>query len=148
MNPAWISAIAAVIYAGFTFWLILEMRKDRKLLYRPILKCSLIGASFPNTLQFCIKNVGGPAIITDVKCLSEKGTKWNLKSDILPLGRKEVANLTFSLEGRSASGELINLIINYKNVFENEFQEKVMFKVKEDIIEKVPSPNFTLSGLP
>ncbi len=142
--PTWIVAIATIVYAGCTFWLILEMRNDRKLQYKPILGYSLTGASFPNTLQFCIKNVGGPALITNIECFSDAGTKWNVQSNILPLGRNEVANLTFSLEGRSASGERINLIINYKDIFENKFREEIVLKTKEDIIEN-RSQHFTIS---
>ncbi len=56
MGPQWIIAIATIVYAVFTGWIILEMRRDRKLMHQPFLGATLKDAEYPNWLLFSIKN--------------------------------------------------------------------------------------------
>ena len=54
--PTWIVAIATVFYVVLTLWIILEMRKDRKLLHKPVLEATLKAARYPQALTFSCRS--------------------------------------------------------------------------------------------
>ena len=98
LDPIWLSAIAAVVYAFFTGWMIWEIRKDRKLLYKPVVRADFEKGIIPYDLLFRLKNIGrGPARIVRLICYADTGVEWKLKNPLLPisLGSNESIELEF-----------------------------------------------------
>jgi len=127
LDPAWVAAIAAVLYAGFTLWLILEMRADRKLLYEPIVTAEYKNTTFPSSFLFGLKNAGrGPAKIVRLRCFADTGVEWKLDNPILPisLGSNESIELHF--------GWVPFISENYKG-----FKEVTVTAEYNDILGKV-----------
>ena len=128
MQPEWIIAVATIVYAFFTGWIIFEMRRDRKLSNRPVLEAILKDASYPYWLLFRVKNVGkGPALTCRPKCADNKGTEWLFQGDILPIGSCEFLDLRFTLgeEDYKLSGEKILLEIEYSDVFGRTYRKTI-----------------------
>ena len=128
MKPEWIIAIATIVYAFFTGWMIVEIRRDRKLSYKPVLQAVLKGASYPRRLLFTVKNVGkGPALSRRAKCTDNKGTDWLLNGNIPAIGSSESVELEFVLkqEDYKISGEPIHLQIEYSDVFGKTYKDTI-----------------------
>jgi hypothetical protein len=128
MKPEWITAIATLVYAGFTLWIILETRKDRKLAHKPILEATLSASRFPKALTFKVKNVGkGPALTCRAKCTNNKGTDWLLNGNIPPIGSGESVELEFLLmqDDYKIPGEPIQLQFEYFDVFGSNYKNTI-----------------------
>jgi hypothetical protein len=120
MPPEWITAIATLVYAVFTGWIIWEIRRDRKLAHKPILKATLSRAAYPDWLLFKVKNVGkGPALDCVFACKDTDMLEWKVKGGVLPIGCGESVEFKFESDRpeKWRSGERIFLEIEYSDVF-------------------------------
>ncbi|HEX9913137.1 MAG TPA: hypothetical protein VGB01_07825 [candidate division Zixibacteria bacterium] len=101
LDPSWVAAIAAVIYAGFTLWLVIEMRRDRKLAHKPFVKAIYVTGKLPDTLLFNFKNVGkGPALNFKITSEENGEIKWRSKQ-ILTIGSGEETSVPFDIKGKN-----------------------------------------------
>ena len=135
LDPIWLSAIAAVVYAFFTGWMIWEIRKDRKLAYKPIINEIFDDTSsyYPDKLAFKLKNVGkGPALNPKMKCVDDIGNRWKLEKEILPIGSLETISVEFFLEKKEEmvarevlKEKVIFIEIEYKDIFDELYSERV-----------------------
>jgi hypothetical protein len=121
LDPIWVSAIAAVVYALFTGLIIWEMNKDRKLAYKPMINVIFNDSSshYPNQLAFDLKNVGkGPALDLKFECKDNQGNHWQMKREILPIGSLETVTIIVVLkEEVKEFGTEVFLEIKYKDIF-------------------------------
>jgi hypothetical protein len=132
LDPVWVSsiaatiaAIAAVVYAYFTGKLIKEMREDRKLAYRPIIKAIYETGTLPNTLCYTFKNLGkGPAL--NIKIEYKDGEiQWRSKK-ILAIGSGEEFTESIDVKGKNIKlGSEIFLDIEYTDILGKAYKEKV-----------------------
>lgn len=132
IRPEWIIAFATLAYAGFTGWIILEMRKDRKLLHRPILRAILKGSYYPEWLLFTIKNIGkGPALNCVASYKDSEETKWQLNGDIPPIGSNDSVDIKFELayaHKNHSLGEETWLEIEYSDIFQKTYKDRIFEK--------------------
>ena len=121
MKPEWVVAIATVVYAVCTLWLIFEMRKDRKLAYGPIIKLILNKSSsyYPQRLVLSLKNVGrGPALNLEIECKDTGGKRWTMENYILPIKARETIQVVLVEEDTNIGGSgSVFLDIRYKDIF-------------------------------
>jgi len=123
MITNWIIAGATVVYAVCTLWLILEMRRDRKLAYMPFIKVTFADASsyYPDRVAFSLKNVGkGPALNLKIVCKDDRGNQWRLQKEIVPLGSLETVEVVLFKEFSDDEefGKRFLLDFEYKDIFE------------------------------
>ncbi len=146
MDPVWVSsiaamiaALAAVIYACFTWKLILEMKEDRKLAYRPIIKAILIGDFYFRRLRFEIKNVGkGPALNLKFDCKDSCEGRWRIEKELLPIGSLEKTEAIFSIENDSFKpGENIFLDIEFLDILGKIYKERLLTLDAEKVMEAI-----------
>ena len=138
MRPEWITAIATFVYAVLTLWIILEMRKDRKLLHKPTLDATLKDAVYPDWLQFSVKNVGkGPALNCMFICKDDGELEWRLKETGMPIGSGETVDLKFEVVEKYERklGKVIGLDVNYKDIFGKSYKQKVYEGDSENIMK-------------
>jgi hypothetical protein len=134
MRPEWITALATLVYAGFTLWIILEMRRDRRSLHQPILVAQLKDANYPDWMLFTVKNIGkGPALECIAFFEGNEGTKWKLKNNIPPIGSNETYEMTFiqpQYEKDPFWEREICLAIRYKDIFKKTYKQKIFLELK------------------
>ena len=123
MITNWIIAGATVVYAVCTLWLILEMRRDRKLAYMPFIKVTFADASsyYPDRVAFSLKNVGkGPALNLKIVCRDDRGNQWVVDKEIAPIGRSETVEVVLykELGDQEQDGTEFFLHFEYKDIFE------------------------------
>ena len=142
LDPVWVSAIAAVIYATFSGWIIWEMRKDRKLSWKPIVKGNLKDARFPKWLLIGVKNVGrGPALVSAIECTPDEGAAFAIKESVLPFAIGSNESLEVKFESPSEyeiGGEEIHLVIEYSDIFNKHYKDKILILKIEDVINNFP----------
>ena len=133
LDPIWLSAIAAVVYAFFTGWMIWEIRKDRKLAYKPIVKAIYCNGTLPNTLLFNFKNVGkGPALNLKIDYKDNGEIKWRSMKP-LAIGSGEGINITFDVKGKDIKfGSEIFLDVEYMDIFNKTYRERVSVPPKSE----------------
>jgi hypothetical protein len=134
MKPEWIIAIATIVYAFFTGWMIVEIRRDRKSLHQPILVAQLKDANLPDWIEFTVKNIGkGPALECIAFFEGKEGTKWKLKNNIPPIGSNEPYDMIFiqpQCEKEPFWEEEICLAIRYKDIFKKTYKEEIFLMWK------------------
>lgn len=128
MRPEWIIAIFTIVYAVFTGWIIWEMRKDRKLLHKPILDATLKDAIYPDWLLFSVKNVGkGPALNCMFICKDDGESEWRLRETGMPIGSSESIDLKFEIVEKDYKklGAVIWLEVDYTDIFGKGHKQRV-----------------------
>jgi hypothetical protein len=128
VKPEWITAVATLVYAGFTLWIIIETRRDRKLLHKPYLEATLKNAKYPDWLLFNVKNVGkGPALNCKYICIDNGEMEWKTKEAVLPIGSDETVEIKFDVVERFGKklGTLIWLEIEFIDVFNKSKKQKI-----------------------
>jgi hypothetical protein len=146
LDPVWVSAIAAAIaaiatavYAFFTWKLIIEMKEDRKLSYKPIIKANLTGGLYPGRLEFELKNVGkGPAIDLKFDCRDNGEIQWKIQKEIFKIGNGERAELIFEFGKESyRPGDKIFLDIKYNDILGNIYKDQLLTLNTEEVMEEL-----------
>ena len=136
MRPEWIIALATIVYASLTLWIILEMRRDRKLAHKPILDATLSKAAYPDLLLFEIKNVGrGPALRCVFICRDSGMLEWKTEVSLLPIGAGEAVELKFE-SGRPEKwtpGDRMFLDIEYSDIFRKAGRQRI-FEAKTNAV--------------
>ena len=140
LDPTWVMAIAAVVYAFFTGWIIYEMRKDRKLHFKPVIKAILKNANFPRQIWFSFKNIGrGPAIINEIECKSDSELEWVHERGMLPIGADETMDLKFEVvEDTAKWGDKIFLTILFQDIFGKTYRETLLTLTPKYLIDNFP----------
>lgn len=148
LDPVWVSALAAfvaafaaILYVIFTRKVVKEMQKDReevkenrKLEYKPIIKAIYMTGKPPDTLLYNFKNVGkGPALNFEIRCGDKGEIEWRSKK-ILAIGSSEEISATFDIKFKN--NELrseIFLDIEYTDIFGTVYKERELVSSKSDI---------------
>lgn len=127
MKPEWITAIATFAYAVFTGWIIMEIRRDRKLLHQPILVATVKKAFYPDWLLFNLKNIDKSPAVKCVALLQDtEGIKWEVEGHIQPIGSNDSIDIRFELVDKDRGlGEKTWLEIEYSDVFEKTYKVRI-----------------------
>jgi hypothetical protein len=138
MQPEWIIAIATCVYAFFMGWYILEMRRDRKLMHRPILRAIISDAKYPDWIGFTIKNIGkGPALNCTASCRDDNGGIWDQEGVIPPIGINDSVQVRFRLSDREHTlGEKTWLDLEYTDILEKIHKERVFEETRINMLTK------------
>ena len=137
-RPEIISAIAAISYSILTMWFIFEIREDRRLGYKPVIKIIITGAKFPREMKYNIKNVGkGPALDVHLRCLCKSDkieVEYKTDKKQINLGQNEKEDVMFFVDEQDKYPvNNIEIFVEYKDIFNNVFNDKIVFDIHEII---------------